>query len=221
MFNPKIEKIVCPYRSAEIRFSFDDQGLCGSTDIYALKQKDSKFSLKYLLTILNSKLLLFYYILEGKKKGDILEVGTESLSKIPIPNIDFINQIKFNEKAEEMIQLNNDLNDEINGFKEWLQREPYNIEKFSQKLDKYYNLSFEEFLSELKKKKVDTKARKVQELLKSEFDDSVNKINPLLQQIKETDNEIDQMVYDLYGLTPEEIKIIEDSLKKFISYHRI
>ena len=134
-------------RSAEIRFSFDDQGLCGSTDIYALKQKDSKFSLKYLLTILNSKLLLFYYILEGKKKGDILEVGTESLSKIPIPNIDSIKQIKFTEKAEKMIQLNNDLNDEINGFKEWLQRDPYNIVKFSQKLDKYYELSFDDFLN--------------------------------------------------------------------------
>jgi hypothetical protein len=114
---------------------------------------------------------------------------------------------------ETRLMLNKELNDELKGFKGWLQREPYNIDKFSQKLDKYYNLSFEEFLSELKKKKVDTKQRKTQELLKTEFEESINKINPLLQQIKETDSEIDKMVYDLYGLTPEEIKIIEDSLE--------
>jgi DNA primase large subunit len=65
---------------------------------------------------------------------------------------------------------------------------------------------------ELNKKKVDTKQRKVQELLKNEFEESISKINPLLQKIEETDTEISQMVYDLYGLTEEEIKIIDDSL---------
>ena len=51
--------------------------------------------------------------------------------------------------------------------------EPYKIEKFSKKLDKYYELSFDEFLDELKKKKVDIKLRKTQELLKNEFEESI------------------------------------------------
>ena len=83
-----------------------------------------------------------------------------------------------------MIELNKNLINEINGFKEWLQREPFNIDKFSKKLDKYYELSFDEFLAELNKKKVDTKQRKTQELLKNEFEDSINKINPLIEEIK-------------------------------------
>ncbi len=33
------------------------------------------------------------------------------------------------------------------------------------------------------------------------------------QQIRNVDYEIDQEVYDLYGLTDEEIKIVEESLK--------
>ncbi|MDT0678302.1 hypothetical protein [Autumnicola musiva] len=33
----------------------------------------------------------------------------------------------------------------------------------------------------------------------------------LQQQIEETDRKIDQMVYELYGLTEEEIKIVEAS----------
>jgi len=32
---------------------------------------------------------------------------------------------------------------------------------------------------------------------------------PLKAKIKATDNLIDQIVYDLYGLTPEEIEIVE------------
>ena len=35
----------------------------------------------------------------------------------------------------------------------------------------------------------------------------------LSNQIEKTDNEINQMVYKLYGLTTEEIQIIEASLK--------
>jgi len=33
------------------------------------------------------------------------------------------------------------------------------------------------------------------------------------QEIKKTDNEIDELVYRLYGITEEEKKIIEESLK--------
>ena len=33
------------------------------------------------------------------------------------------------------------------------------------------------------------------------------------QEIKKTDSEIDELVYELYGITQEEKKIIEESLK--------
>jgi uncharacterized protein YaaN involved in tellurite resistance len=155
-----------------------------------------------------------YFINKIGGSGNI-DLNPEYLKKIPIPEIPLKEQKLFIEKSSLMLKLNKELQDEINGFKDWLQREPYNVDKFSNKLDKYYKLSFfEEFLAELNKKKVDTKTRKTQELLKKEFEGSVNKINSLLQQIKETDSEIDQMVYDLYGLTNEEIEIIEDSLAK-------
>ena len=85
----------------------------------------------------------------------------------------------------------------------------FNFEKLSQKMEKYYKLSFDDFLNEVKKKKVNVKSRDNYQTLKEEFEKSIKVINPLLQQIKVTDNEIDQMVYDLYGLTDEEIKIVE------------
>jgi len=67
-------------------------------------------------------------------------------------------------------------------------------------------------LTLLNNKKIDTKQRKTQELIKTEFEESINKINPLLEEIEKTDNEIDQMVYELYGLNDDEIEIVEKSL---------
>ena len=106
-----------------------------------------------------------------------------------------------------MLQLNKKLNDEINGFKYWLKR-TYHLEKLSKKLDKYNKLSFDDFLVELKKIKQILNQEKRKSLLKRNLKKD-KKIDSLLLQIKETDNAIDQMVNDLYGLTPEEIKIIE------------
>ena len=108
--------------------------------------------------------------------------------------------------------MNFELQKEIDGFKHWIKKE-FGIDKLSKKLEKYYELSEDEFIDEMRKKKVDTKSRKNREYLEREFNESLNIINPLLQEIKETDDEIDRMVYDLYGLTDEEIQIIEDSLQ--------
>jgi hypothetical protein len=163
------------------------------------------------MVLLSSKTLNFALkfvssTLEGKRYN----LSKNFIEKLPILLPTTENQIHYTEKADKMLQLNKKLNDEIYGFKYWLKR-TYHLEKLSKKLDKYYKLFFDDFLAELKKSKVDTKLRKTQEILKKEFEESIAVINPLLLQIKETDNEIDQMVYDLYGLTPEEIRIIEDS----------
>jgi len=41
-------------------------------------------------------------------------------------------------------------------------------------------------------------------------ENSVTKKDIIQRQIMATDTEIDQLVYDLYGLTTEEISIVED-----------
>jgi len=42
---------------------------------------------------------------------------------------------------------------------------------------------------------------------------NTNETQRLKTEIEKTDAEIDRLVYELYGLTGEEIKIIEESLK--------
>jgi hypothetical protein len=68
------------------------------------------------------------------------------------------NQKPFIEKADRMILLNKKLLDEVNEFKDWLMLS-FNIENLSQKLENYYKLPPNEFVGELKKKKVNIKSR--------------------------------------------------------------
>ena len=63
-----------------------------------------------------------------------------------------------------------------------------------------------------KKLSVDPHSRNTQDILEPEFERSKGIVNPLIETIKSTDNLIDQIVYKLYGLTDEEIKIVEESL---------
>ncbi|VVB87633.1 Uncharacterised protein [uncultured archaeon] len=58
----------------------------------------------------------------------------------------------------------------------------------------------------------DPTRREPKERLQAEFNTSVGKLAPLLNKIKVTDELIDAIVYKLYGLTEDEIKIVEDSI---------
>lgn len=51
-------------------------------------------------------------------------------------------------------------------------------------------------------------------MIESEFNKSINIIKPLQNSIQELENEINQIVYELYGLTDEEIVTIENSLEE-------
>ena len=136
----------------------------------------------------------------------------DELKLMPIKNLTFEDQSIFISLVEEIMDLNKKLSDEMNSFQKWLKR-TFEIENLSNKLEKYYELDFEEFLKEIKKKKVDIKQRKTQELLEKEFLGSLGLIQDLQREIKETDDKINQLVYELYELTEEEINIIEESLK--------
>ena len=85
LFERSTLKILCPYRAEENRFALDDVGYFGTTDMYAIvPKKDTSSDLYYLLGILNSKLLTFWYKEAGKSKGLILEFFATPLSKMPI-----------------------------------------------------------------------------------------------------------------------------------------
>jgi len=118
--------------------------------------------------------------------------------------------------AEQMIVMNKKKNEEIKGFLKWLEREiGTGIENLSNKtaLKEYHNHDFTKLLEILKKNRkklsIDPSDRKIQEKLEKEFNRSMSILEPLKANIKKTDELIDEIVYRLYGLTEEEIRIVK------------
>lgn len=119
--------------------------------------------------------------------------------------------------AEQMIDMNKKKNEEIKGFLKWLEREiGEEIENLSNKtaLKEYHNHDFNKLLEILKKNRkklsIDSSDRKLQERLEKEFNRSMSVLEPLKIRIKKTDELIDEIVYRLYGLTEEEVRIVKD-----------
>ena len=120
--------------------------------------------------------------------------------------------------AEQMLEMNKAKGEEIRDFHRWLERElEVKIDKLQNKtaIQSYFNLSSDQLLGILKKNhrliRVDLSSRNFQESLEREFNSSLVKLNPLLTRLEQTDALIDQVVYQLYGLTDEEIAVVVGS----------
>lgn len=120
--------------------------------------------------------------------------------------------------AEKMIEYNKEKNEEARSFLKWLEREiGIKVEELTgkTKIKQYYDTSIDTVLNVIRRNKrklrIDPSYRPFQNKLSTEFKSSLQKIIPLKRKIKMTDRLIDQIVYKLYGLNEEEIKIVEDS----------
>ena len=117
--------------------------------------------------------------------------------------------------AEQMIEMCGEKQKEIKTFLKWLSGEikaDFGNLALKTKIKDYYQSDFDSVWQALKKNE-----RKIQVSLshnfmgklEKEFDLSMKKLTPLKARIQGTDKLIDQIVYQLYGLTEEEIKIVE------------
>ena len=128
--------------------------------------------------------------------------------------------------AEQMIAMNKEKQAEIKGFLAWLGREigvPIDKLTGKTKLRNYLgdyqkdepHLTLEELLAILRKNRrrlqVDPTARAFQERLAREYEASLGKLLPLKARLAATDRLIDLIVYRLYGLTAEEVAIVEEA----------
>jgi len=265
------EKLVSVLFGLRPEIGYDAEQLYTNNSVkifYPLNKFD--FSLVYILSIVNSTLILFYYtafFYSIHVRGGYVQYYPKDILKIPIRRINFTtppeertalveslkseyyanefdkimhlveeclpkdaegNFITEEEKsdvvhdllaflAEQMIEMNKEKNGEIKGFLEWFEREiGAKIETLTNKtkLKQYYDLDFDELLGILKKNKkkipVNLSNRELQGNLKEEFERSMRKLKPLIEMIGITDELIDQVVYRLYGLSEEDVRVVEE-----------
>ena len=200
-------------------FAFDNFGYPTLNTMYSIVLNNTDFEYLYILALLNSKLMKSYFLSKYSDGKQLFpKVKGFQLKELPIKKISNKEQQPFIEKADQMLALNKELQEVSSKFKRNLQRQfPQELGKLPKKLQDWYELSFADFVKELKKKKI-----KLSLGQEAEWEDyflaEQAKANNLKNQIDQTDKEIDQMVYELYGLTDEEIKIVGGILLKIEAF---
>lgn len=164
---------------------------------------NSKLNLKYLFVIINSYLFNLYYKLHYTDKN----VKPIYLKELPIPELSLSEQKPFIEKADFMLDKNRELQEKLNKFLKRL-NSSFEIDKLTNKLKEFYNLEFGDFVKELKKKKVEI-SLKDQDEWEEYFDSYKKEILELKSEIDKCDSEIDDMVFELYGLSGEEREVVK------------
>ncbi len=203
------EKLILQRIGAELTVAYDNEGTYCYNSTNMILQKDKNYNLKYLLCLLNSRLINYYYVNMFSMKSHLTVNVTQGyLSQIPIPKISPAEQKPFIEKADKMLKMNKEFYEKKEKFLKLIKHE-YNIGKITRKLDKFYNLEFDDFMEQLK---VDLNMSKKAEILDF-FGENKKELLKLKNEIDNTDNKINEMVYKLYGLTEEEIGVVEGGLE--------
>ena len=208
------QKFIYPGTTNKPKFAIDEKGqVFRNARVYAfLLRKEYNSYYKALMPILNSSLTSYLIRLKcPPKANDYYEMSTGFMESYPfiLPQ-DKVKQ-DFEELAEKMIYLSKEFQIISNKFSEMLKSD-FTLNKLSKKLNDWYLLEWAEFEKELKKIKVI--------LLGIQKDDWHDRFNRLKEkalsiklQIDKADIEIDEMVYELYGLNQEEIRLIENEIK--------
>jgi type I restriction-modification system DNA methylase subunit len=190
--------------------------LYNRSNIAIIEKKKSDVSLKYIVSLLNSSLLSYYFMKNTAKSVRKLfpKIILNDLRKFPIKKIKISEQQPFIDKADLMLSLNKDFQTISQKFATYFSANN-KLEKLSTKLSNWFELDFPDFIKELNKA---IKTAKGTPLTKKDefewmelFEENKKKAQELKAEIDQTDKEIDKMVYELYGLTDEEIKIVEGS----------
>lgn len=200
------EKIVMQRISKKIIASIDTNQYYAHTSVVILKPKtDNIFKNKYILAILNSSYINFW--LKTNSSNVSINVGT--VKNIPIKIESILKQSIYEKNVDVLLAKNKELQEQSQKFQRTIQRK-FELVELPKKLQDWYLLSYADFIKELGKKKVKLSLSQEVEW-EDYFTQESKKTLELKATIDETDKIIDAMVYELYGLTEEEIRIVENS----------
>lgn len=202
-------KLIYYHTALNHGFYYDTEGYYISANCYFIANAD-----KYLQCILNSKLFHFVkkYLFPSfgdSEKGGRVRLDANKMNTLPIQKIEEDKKDFYIQKADKMLSLNKQLQETKQNFLNEL-----GLEKIPQKLQNFEELTFDEFVKEYTKAKKLKFADKLAERnfkqeWQSLFENDKAITCKLQDEIAATDKEIDTMVYKLYNLTEDEIRIVE------------
>ena len=200
------KKIVIQDMAMEINATMDTNKYLCNDKVNIIFEIDSSYSMEFVLALLNSKLVNKWF---KKIYTSGLEIKINQLRTIPVPIISKEDQLPFIDLADKMLSLNKDLQTKRTRFLRRLQDNMPEI-KIKGTLETFDTLDFAGFVAELKKQKIKLSLVQ-QDEWEEYFIQYKAACTELASAIASTDAEIDSRVYDLYGLTEDERRLIEQS----------
>ena len=174
--------------------------------MYSVYPTNNKWDLKYILCLLNSKLIKSYWLAKYSD-SKLLFPKIKGYQIKDLPLHECADQQPFIDLADKMLSLNKDLQAKRARFIRRLQDNMPDI-KITGTLETFDTLDFAGFVAELKKQKIKLSLVQ-QDEWEEYFSQYKTACTELTSAISATDSEIDTRVYALYGLTEDEIKVIE------------
>jgi type I restriction-modification system DNA methylase subunit len=185
------------------KFCWDDSGKYINAPAVILPTDD-----KALLGVLNSSLVWFY--LSGicvARSGGYLEIKPQYFSQIPVPSIPEDARGDLATLVDANIHATKEVQEKMLRFKKLVMAE-FKIEKWGRNLSKWWTLDFAQFSKALGVKKLPLAQK---DDLLTLYDKYRSELIELADKIKKTDDAIDALVFDLYQLTPDEVKIVRNN----------
>ncbi len=201
-------KIMYIHTAKNHHFYYDEEGFFINNSSYLISNADL-----FLSVFLNSKVFEFYKRLKFVAYGNANEKGRNKLDynkmvDVPVPVLSDSEKIVFEEKAHQLKIWSEMVNKKNQKFATLIQSE-FSISKLSKKLSTWYRLDFAGFQKEISKQKVKFSAQQKLEWIEI-FENEQKTIQNLLSQIRNTENELNQLLYDLYGFDGKEKMILEE-----------
>ncbi len=201
-------KIIYPRINSRCNFFIDETGEFSLSDNNFFISTGSKA----LLALLNSSLTFFYLKNNcSTLQGGYWDFRRPFIEKIPIHKKLSIFENELDLMASSELLVSSNLQSLIADVLCFI-KSKFNLIKPSKKLQTWHELDIKDFLKELKKAKVQLSLSEEADWMQY-FNEQKQKAQDLKSEIDRIDKEIDQMVYELYGLTENEIKIVEESTK--------
>jgi len=190
---------------------YDELGEYASINTNCIHSFNNDFIPEYVLCWLNSKLFNYTFecLFDGlRMSGGYLLYSAPNLLNTYINKAQKNIQGQFIPFAKNRSSLSIELNVSCQKFLNRLS-DNFNGIKITGSIEQFYELDFKQLIAELKKQKI-TLSLKQQDEWEEYFNENKNVCNAIVNHINATDKAIDQMVYELYGLTEEEMEIVEN-----------
>lgn len=211
-YQPTFEspKIVYQDITSDNPFTIDSAGFFLANTCYFISKADNA-----LLGFLNSKIAWFFFsAVTNIARGGFLRLRTEFVERLPIPIFG-----RLKKAVADHVTLALDLAAKRLAIQSELRHRvladlvPPEKQKLTRKLENWPALDFAAFRDEIKrayKKEIPVKERGEWESFLAEKSAEVKK---LTAEIEQAEREIDAIVYRLFDLTPDEIRLLEASIE--------